>query len=899
MLAFLTYWVIIQVFGLAALPLARRVFSWLPDRGYAFSKTVGLLLVSYLLWLGASTGLLINNAGGVTFALLVVAGLSAWLALRGSSAPIHERVKRFWECERGRILLVEALFLLSFAGWAVVRAYAPDKILPAGGEKYMEIGFLNGVLNSPRFPPLDPWLAGYGISYYYFGYVMMGVMTTASATAPGVSFDLYDALLFALTAVTAFGIVENMVRAAKGSAQAAGAFGLLGALFVGMLGNLQGLVEGLYHSRALPMSFFEWLNIPDLAGTPQSGSFYPGGGWWWWRASRVIRDLDLNYQPVIFQPIDEFPFFSFLLGDNHPHKLGLPFVLLAIGLALHLLLRQSARSAAAQPEEGQTGWQRWKAGAGANAQASAEVGWFLFAAVTLGSLGFLNTWDFPIYLGVLVLADAAGRWWAGEQRSVSRVLLRAMALGAGLGAASIALYIFFYLSFSSQAGGVLPYLNPPTRLAQYFVMFGPFLIILAFFAPLAAWQAYGGKFPLADALYNWLWTAALILGTFLVALALGAAAVSLLGLNGSPMLQNWMGGLSLGEGLAQTLRSRLTDPWLFLVLTALLALAITAALHARARAAAIVDAASADAASVVAAQEAQTDLTALPQVAEPGAERIEDRPSLEPAAVFALVLAFIGIALTLVVEFFFLRDNFGARMNTVFKFYFQGWVLMAVASAFGAWWVLARARSAALRGVFAVTAALLVAAGLVYPIMATYSRAGEFGTQPTLDASASFSGFYGNHWAAQPDDWAAILWLRQNGRGQDGSVPVILEAGAGGYENAGRVSAFTGFPTLLGWTNHEGQWRGGQEEINERAPVISEIYTTPFPQLALERLRAWNVRFIVVGEAERQYINRQCQQIGGSCNPTRALAKFEQGDFELVFQQGNISVYRVPYPPQP
>jgi hypothetical protein len=60
---FTAWWIIIQLFGLAALPLSRRVFAWLPDRGYAFSKTIGLLLVSYLLWLGASTGILTNNLG--------------------------------------------------------------------------------------------------------------------------------------------------------------------------------------------------------------------------------------------------------------------------------------------------------------------------------------------------------------------------------------------------------------------------------------------------------------------------------------------------------------------------------------------------------------------------------------------------------------------------------------------------------------------------------------------------------------------------------------------------------------------------------------------------------------------------------------------------------------------
>ncbi|NLP08974.1 hypothetical protein GX408_01120, partial [bacterium] len=360
MIEFAGWWVIIQLFGLAALPITLRACAWLPDRGYAFSKTVGLLLVSYLLWTGASTGLLVNDSGGILFALLLVGLISGFILLKQDRVDARTQWGAFWQHNRGQILTVEILFLLAFAGWTLVRAFSPDKILPAGGEKYMEIAFLNGVLNSPHFPPLDPWMAGFAISYYYFGYVMMGVMTALSGAAPGVGFDLYDALLFALTAVNAYGVAANLVRKSGGSQPATTRAGLMGALFVGGLGNLVGLFEGLRSSRALPEGFFTWLNIPDLAAASQNGSFYPGRGWWWWRASRVLIDLNLRGEPVAYQPIDEFPFFSFLLGDNHPHKLALPFVLLAIGLALNLFSRAAAPAAENKPVSQRiAGWRSW------------------------------------------------------------------------------------------------------------------------------------------------------------------------------------------------------------------------------------------------------------------------------------------------------------------------------------------------------------------------------------------------------------------------------------------------------------------------------------------------------------------------------------------------------------
>ncbi|HEX9018272.1 MAG TPA: DUF2298 domain-containing protein, partial [Anaerolineaceae bacterium] len=523
MIAVLTWWGITQLFGLAALPAARRIFAWLPDHGYAFSKVTGLLLVSYLFWFGVSAGLLGNTTGGILLALALVGGVSALAGGFSGQRPLRARLTSFWKEDKAQILVTEGLFLAVFAGWALVRAYAPDKILPVGGEKYMEIAFLNGALNSPHFPPLDPWMSGYGISYYYFGYIMMAVMTRLSGVAPTVGFDLYDALLFALTAVTAFGVVSNLVHAASGNLQSSRWFGLLGALFVGGLGNLEGLLEGLYAARLLPLSFWQWIDIPDLAGSPQSGQFYPGGGWWWWRGSRVLRDLDLFYRPVAYPPIDEFPFFSFLLGDNHPHKLGLPFGILAIGLAFNLLLKQSA--SLPKPRS-----------------VFSEGAFYLFYAVALGGLAFLNTWDFPIYLGLVVVAylvgtalrenSALGGW------PLSKLLLRALGLGAGLGAGSILLYTFFYLGFSSQAGGALPYVFPPTRLPQYFVMFGVFLTILAFFIITAARRSAA----LRDTLRTWLWLVGLLYAAYLAALVLGLAAINAPGLKDNSLIQSMLGG---------------------------------------------------------------------------------------------------------------------------------------------------------------------------------------------------------------------------------------------------------------------------------------------------------------------------------------------------------------------
>ena len=139
----------------------------------------------------------------------------------------------------------------------------------------MEIAFQNAILRSEHFPPLDPWLSGFGISYYYFGYVMMAMLTRLSGAVSGVAFDLYDALLFALTMIGSFGVVYNLVaytiqkRHKEGEpAPPSGpplAAGVLGGLLVTVMGNLEGVLESLHASGILPDSFWAWIDIPGLA----------------------------------------------------------------------------------------------------------------------------------------------------------------------------------------------------------------------------------------------------------------------------------------------------------------------------------------------------------------------------------------------------------------------------------------------------------------------------------------------------------------------------------------------------------------------------------------------------------------------------------------------------------
>ncbi len=796
----LLWYLLLTLTGWMTFPLAYRLLPGLADRGYALSRTLGLLLWGYLFWILASLGVLYNTPGGVWLAWALLASLSFALgrkSLRGRR-PLWR-----WLKARGRMVLtVEALFAAAFVFMTFVRAANPDIV---GTEKPMELAFINAILHSPTFPPHDPWLSGYAISYYYFGYVLVAMLAKVTATAGPVAFNLGLSAVFALSAAGAYGVVYDLFPHPiplrwRGEGAGAG-IPLLAPLFLLLTGNLEALLEVL-HARGLfwrpdgTSPFWAWLDIRDLVTPPQApSSWTPTRFWWWWRASRVLQDYSLSGAPK--EIIDEFPAFSYVLGDLHPHVLAMPFALLAAGLALNLY----------------RGGGRGRIAAGGRRLWHIAPAFFGLAALLLGGMAFLNLWDFPVYVGLFAAAYALrqahfhGWEWARLGDFLSP--------GAALGAAGGLLYLPFYLGFSSQAGGPVPNLVYVTRGAHLWVMFG------TLFVPLSLWLGYltwRERPPLKRGL---LLGGGLLLAGFLFALLSGALAGML------PAVRDiFLGGMdapSLGVALAAAFTRRLRAPGGWLTLLALL-----------------------------------VPLTALLAVPR----RIPRR------CLFPLLLAFFGAALVLVPEFVFLRDQFGWRMNTVFKFYFQGWLLFSLAAAYGIA-VLLREADSRWKGAASLGLAFTLGAGLLYPALGFYNRTEGF--HPPQGWNLNGGAYLERQF---PDDMAAIHWLESAPPG------TVAEAVGGSYSAFARVATYSGHPDVLGWPGHESQWRGGAAEQGSREADIRRLYETPNWAEAETILRQYDVRYVFVGALERQAyrVNER---------------KFRQ-NMELVFEQGETRIYRLP-----
>ncbi|MEA3407039.1 MAG: DUF2298 domain-containing protein [Chloroflexota bacterium] len=778
MLQVLIWWLVLQVIGLLALPITLRLLRFLPDHGFGFSRQVGLILSAFAFWLLVTLGILQNTTSCIVFVLLLMGGFSAYLWSKDGEWMLAALG------ERKRVLLItECVFIVGLAGFALFRAYNPDI---AGTEKPMEFAFINGILRSRTFPPNDPWLSGYAISYYYFGYVMTAMLTKLSGVPSEIAFNFMGSTLFALTLSGSFSLVYNMAQAhldrqdggvtkntSSVSGTAVGA-GFLGVVLVALMGNLEGVFELLRAHGAGSEALWQWLDIKNLHATAQSATWYPDDTWWWWRASRVIHDVDAAGRSM--EVIDEFPFFSFLLGDNHPHVLALPFVLLALALALNLVLNGSRQGKARSDAEEERGlWERVVAFF-LNLWPGDTLEFVLYSMI-VGGLGFLNTWDYPIYLGILVLVYAMRH--QAEVEFGQQWLLDVLAVFGALLFTGILSYLPFYISFRSQAGGIGWVGAIKTRLHQYLIMMGVFVSIqIGFLLSLVTHRRRKGV------------------------------------VEGPPSLAKWVAGLMALFVLFCLFQRWWTGAFIWAIVAPAAALWLW------------------------------------------GSRDGWGEP-LSPTMSFALLLVAVGFALTGSVEFIFLRDTFGTRMNTIFKFYYQAWVLLAVSSAYGLFHVLhrwERLRSMLGRvatGAWLAVSGVLVLAGLSYTVAAISSKAGGFRGQPTLDGTRYVRQY-------READYEAIQWLKANAPA--GSV--LLEAPGGSYSEYNWVSAHTGIPTVLGWGGHELQWRGNYDEAGRREPDIAAIYQSLDKAQKRQLLEKYDVDFVYVGPLEREKYGLNLAMIG-------------------------------------
>ncbi len=389
-LGVLAWWELGQLMGWVLFPLTFLALRGLPDRGYAFSKTLAILATAWVTWILSSVQVL-SFTGGTLWLIFLLLGLFSVVLFFRRRTEMMEWLRKNWRY----IVAVETVLFVFFAIFLFIRWRNPDLWHPSyGGEKPMDFSYFNAVLRSSSFPPYDPWFAGGYINYYYFGFVVVAVLTKMLGIVPAFAYNLILPFWFGLTAIGAFGLSYNLVAYQKRRKKNEGAraspyiAGITAAIFMVFIGNL-GEIDTLSKAFLRVTEDVEVIELPVIETVQRAvvGLYrivieqrvVPiGTGEWYWNATRIIPAIEGETGPIT-----EFPFFTFLYADLHAHLIVLPLALLAIAWAMSAALRS--------PKE--------------RGMLAVTLHWIV-GGLAIGVLGPTNTWDLPTYLSLGVVAIA-------------------------------------------------------------------------------------------------------------------------------------------------------------------------------------------------------------------------------------------------------------------------------------------------------------------------------------------------------------------------------------------------------------------------------------------------------------------------------------------------------------
>ncbi|MCX7881193.1 MAG: DUF2298 domain-containing protein [Patescibacteria group bacterium] len=308
--------------GLIFLPLTTKIFKKFSfDLGFPFSKTMAIIFTSYAVYFLSWLKIFSFSRQNLFFLLIIFTLINLFI--------LKKNKKNFFSLKFSILIIEELLFLFSFLFWVFIRGQEPSI---HNLEKFMDFGFINSILRSKFFPPLDIWYAGnYPINYYYFGHLTGAFLIKLTGIIPAVGYNLILANIFALAITQVFSLTINLLEIFEQKLKLSKkiVFGLFAAFLVNLSGNLHTiyiLTKGYHNENPIPFwQIFSFCNslFPSLCqkiGETLISYWYPD-------ATRFIP-----------YTIHEFPSYSYVVADLHGHVFDIPFVLLTLAILLIFLI---------------------------------------------------------------------------------------------------------------------------------------------------------------------------------------------------------------------------------------------------------------------------------------------------------------------------------------------------------------------------------------------------------------------------------------------------------------------------------------------------------------------------------------------------------------------------------
>ena len=370
---FLQWWITITCIGIIFMPITSLVFGRFHDKGYLFSKPIGLAITGYIMWFLSSLHILKFTAISCVICAgigLVANGIILFLRNKYQKNEVAKNLNReesFLSLEKllDTILGEELLFFGLFLLFIYIRGFKPEAY---GTEKFMDYGFMTSMMRSEYMPPQDFWFSGTSLNYYYVGQYLATFLTKLSFVKVYHGYNLMLMMVGALAFVLSYSLVYNIVAHFMKERNKQGIWvptvsGFLGAAAVVLAGNMH-------------YPTYQWFEswVRKFFGMEASTDDY-----WFPDATRFI-----GYHPETNdKTIHEFPAYSFVLGDLHAHVINIMFVLTVLAVLFAWMCNRRSQKRKDVP--------LWK---------DIINPAFLLVAFFIGLFHTTNFWDFPIYFVV-------------------------------------------------------------------------------------------------------------------------------------------------------------------------------------------------------------------------------------------------------------------------------------------------------------------------------------------------------------------------------------------------------------------------------------------------------------------------------------------------------------------
>lgn len=427
---FLKWWLMVLILGLGYYPLGAVLFSSLRDRGYIFSKVLGIGLAGFLTWVLVVCGAAKFTSGAV-IAVTAVSMALCWILY------IKKAEKKTLDLDL--VLGEELIFLAFFLLWTYFAGFRPEA---KGTEKFMDYGFMAAMTRSDTLPARDLWYSAGNMNYYYGGQYYAVFLTKLSFTRIQETYNLMRTLVAAFAFVLPFNLVFHMIREIPRKVKAvpgwiAALGGLLAGAAVSLAGNMHYVLYGLFG------------DVFKLSGYED---------YWFPNSTRYIGHNPLTDD----QCIHEFPSYSFVLGDLHAHVVNVMFVLLTVGI-----LYAWMKGIREREEEGQV----------FSVKKLLLEPAVIACGVLTGIFHWTNYWDFVIYTtaALICIFFTAIYRYRGQAKAVAAATVLQTAEVFVLGTLAA---LPFTSSFETMVSGIA-LSKYHTVLYQFLILWGlPFALVL-------------------------------------------------------------------------------------------------------------------------------------------------------------------------------------------------------------------------------------------------------------------------------------------------------------------------------------------------------------------------------------------------------------------------------------